>query len=93
MRLGADGDRRISLRVQMPELGDAVRVETPPTESVAAVKVSALAALYPEGEPPHAFVVKLNGFEVLDEAMSVTDAGAKDGSTFLLTFRRRRPVR
>ena len=93
VRLGADGERRITLRVQMPEVWDAVRIETPPGESVAAVKAGALAALYPEGEPAHAFVVKLNGYEVLDEAVSVTDAGAKDGSTFLLTYRRRRPVR
>jgi hypothetical protein len=93
VRLGADGQRRITLRVQMPEVWDAVRIETPPTEPVGAVKAGALAALYPEHEPLHAFVVKLNGYEVLDEGMSVADAGAKDGSTFLLTYRRRRPVR
>ena len=93
VRLGTDGEPRISLRVQMPEVWDAVRIESPPAGSVAAVKASALAALYPEGEPSHSFVVKLNGYEVLDEAVSVTDAGAKDGSTFLLTYRRRRPVR
>ena len=93
IRLGAADSKRITLRVQMPEVWDAVRIETPPTESVGAVKAEALAALYPEHEPTHAFVMKLNGFEVLDESVSVTDAGAKDGSTFLLTYRRRRPVR
>jgi hypothetical protein len=91
--LGSPDGKRITLRVQMPEVWDAVRVETPLTESVGAVKAEALAALYPEGEPAHAFVLKLNGFEVLDESVSVADAGAQDGSTFLLTYRRRRPVR
>ena len=91
--LGADGAKRISLRVQMPEVWDTVRIETPITESVAAVKSQALAVLDPHGEQAHAFVMKLNGYEVLDEAVSVADAGASDGSTFLLTYRRRRPVR
>ena len=39
------------------------------------------------------FVVKLNGFEVLDENVSVADSGATNGSTFLVSYRRRRPVR
>lgn len=93
VRLGAADAKHITLRVQMPEVWDVVRVETPPTESVGAVKARALAALHPEDEPMDAFVMKLNGFEVLDESMSVTEAGASDGSTFLLTYRRRRPVR
>jgi hypothetical protein len=93
VELGNHGGRRISLRVQMPETWDTVRVESPLTESVASVKDAALAALNPNGEPAVSFVMKLNGYEVLDEAVSVTDAGAKDGSTFLLTYRRRRPVR
>jgi hypothetical protein len=35
----------------------------------------------------------LRGFEVLDEDLPLTGAGASDGSIFLLTSRRRRPVR
>ena len=93
VRLGPDGDRGMTLRVQIPEIWDVVRVETPATESVGRVKAEALAALYPDGGLPDAFVMKLNGYEVLDESVSVADAGAKDGSTFLLTNRRRRPVR
>lgn len=93
LRLGSDGQQRISLRVQMPEVWDVVRIETPTSEPVAAVKAHALAALYPEDESPDAFVLKLNGYEVLDESVSVADSGAKNGSTFLLTYRRRRPVR
>ena len=91
--IGADGQPRVSLRVQMPEVWDVVRIEAPATEPVMTVKVQALAALYPEAESPDAFVMKLNGFEVLDESVSVADSGATNGSTFLLTHRRRRPVR
>ena len=93
VRLGVDGEPHITVRVQLLEAWDAVRVETPSTERVGAVKVQALAALQPNGDPPDAFVLKLNGFEVLDENVSVADSGAKNGSTFLLTYRRRRPVR
>ena len=91
--IGANGQPRISLRVQMPEVWDVVRIETPASESVGAVKAEALAALLPNGDPPDAFVLKLNGYEVLDESVSVADSGATNGSTFLLTYRRRRPVR
>ncbi|MDF2774422.1 MAG: hypothetical protein K0S86_3922 [Geminicoccaceae bacterium] len=93
LRLGDNGEGRITVRVQSPEVWDLVRVEAPPGESVLSVKAAALNALMPDGGPTHAFVMKLNGFEVLDEGASLTDAGAKDGSTFLLTYRRRRPVR
>ena len=39
------------------------------------------------------FVVKLRGWEILDEAASLADAGVIDGSILLLTYRRRRAVR
>jgi hypothetical protein len=93
IRLGADGQPRVSLRVQMPEVWDAVVVEAPSSEPVLSVKTNALAALLPDGDSADAFVLKLNGYEVLDESVSVADSGAKNGSTFLLTYRRRRPVR
>ena len=93
IRVGSDGQPRITIRVQLAEAWDTVRVETPATESVTAVKAEALAALRPNDAPADAFVVKLNGFEVLDENVSVADAGATNGSTFLLSYRRRRPVR
>ena len=57
------------------------------------VKLRALEALYPEAQMHQDFVVKLNGWEVLDESVSLTDAGVINGSTLLLTFRRRRAVR
>ena len=93
LRLGENGQPHITVRVQMPEVWDTVRVEVPATEPVIGVKEAALRALAPDGGPTTAFVMKLNGFEVLDEGASLADVGAKDGSTFLLTNRRRRPVR
>jgi hypothetical protein len=77
----------------MLEAWDVLRVETPATERVGALKAEALAALQPNGDPADAFVLKLNGYEILDENVSVADTGAKNGSTFLVTYRRRRPVR
>ena len=93
VRLGADGQPHITLRVQLLESWDAVRLETPPAEPVTSLKRAALAALRPEDQVADAYVLKLNGFEVLDENVSVAETGATDGSTFLLTYRRRRPVR
>jgi hypothetical protein len=83
----------ITVRVEVPEVWDAVRVEAPPVASIAVIKARALAALYPDGGPPDAFVMKLNGFEILDEHATLRDVGAVEGSTFLLTSRRRRPVK
>lgn len=83
----------ITVRVQVAEVWDAVRVTASPSEPVVAVKLAALEALYPQGELHEDFVTKLRGFEVLDENGSLADVGAADGSTFLLTYRRRRPLR
>jgi hypothetical protein len=87
------GTASITVRVEMPEVWDVVRAAVLPTESVLALKLRALAALYPSTEPPEAFVMKLRGFEVLNESDTMATVGAVDGSTFLLTHRRRRPVR
>jgi hypothetical protein len=94
IRLGPDDAAdRWTVRVQMPEVWDAVKVSVPADEPVAAVKARALEALHPGGGAIDAFVVKLHGVEVLDENASVAEVGATDGSIFLLTHRRRRPVR
>jgi hypothetical protein len=82
-----------TVRVEMPEVWDTVRAIVSPTTPIIELKGHALAALYPHGEPQAAFVLKLRGFEVLDERMTVEDTGAVDGSCYLLTHRYRRPVR
>ncbi|HJU66371.1 MAG TPA: hypothetical protein VJ596_11865 [Gemmatimonadaceae bacterium] len=92
LRLARPGEETISIRVQLPDVWDVVRLEVSPNEPVLSVKRAALAALEPAADPA-SYVIKLRGFEVLDEQLSVHDAGAVNGSIFLLAFRRRRPVR
>ena len=88
----ADVPGRITIRVQMADVWDMVRVTAPASTPVDEVRQLALAELLPEDQ--HAdVVVKLNGFEVLDETLSLNEAGVKEGSTLLITYRRRRPVR
>ena len=92
--LGApDAPDRWTVRVQMAEVWDAVRVSAPASEPVLAVKVAALEALFPQADYHDDYVVKLGGIEVLDENAALREAGAQDGSIFLVASRRRRPVR
>ena len=93
IRVADAGQATITLRAQVLEVWDTVRVEVAPTEPVLTVKVRALEALYPEADFHDEFVVKINGFEVLDENASVSDSGALDGSTYLIARRRRVPIR
>lgn len=93
IRLAPEGMPAITIRVEMPEVWDVVAIAVSPTEPVVRVKMSALTALYPEAEVHQDFVVKLNGWEILDEFAALADAGVIDGSILLLTFRRRRAVR
>lgn len=89
----AAGDNMLHLRVEVPEVWDVVRVDAQSTEPVRAIKLNALNALCPKALFPDDYVVKLGGAEIFDESMSVTAAGAKDNSIFVVTHRRRRPVR
>jgi hypothetical protein len=91
--LSRPGEAAITIRVEMPEVWDVVRVKASPSEPVVTVKRAALEALDIDASTPEEFVIKLRGWEVLDESASLTDAGAIDGSIFLMTYRRRRPVR
>lgn len=93
MQLRRGDESYLTIRVEMPEVWDTLRLEAAPTSPVLMVKTHALDALYPEGIDPNEFVMKLNGFEVRNEDETLAEAGAIDGSTFLLTFRRRRPIR
>lgn len=92
IHVGKTDGRALTLRVEVPEVWDVVRVSTAPDTTVEDLKAASLRALNPRANPD-AYVIKLRGFEVLDERTSVEDAGAIDGSIFLLTHRRRRPVR
>ena len=93
IRLAPPEAPAFTVRVEMPEVWDTIRAVVAPTTPVMELKRSALAALYPTDEPDTAFVLKLRGFEVLDEGMTVGQTSAVEGSCFLLTHRYRRPVR
>lgn len=93
IRLAPEGVETITIRVEMPEVWDVVRMVVSPTEPVLAVKVRALEAMFPEAQLHEDFVLKLRGWEILDEGAPLAEAGVIDGSILLLTHRRRRPVR
>lgn len=82
----------MKVRAQVLEAWDAIRIDADPAASVRSLKQLALRELYPENIPENEFVVKLNGFEILDEDAPLSATGARNGSTFLITDRRRRPV-
>lgn len=96
VRLGTDGDATdmIIVRVQVPEVWDTVRIQATRSATILEVKRRALAELMPDAAA-HAeeYVVKVRGFEVLDESVALQDAAVRDGTTLLVTSRRRRPVK
>ena len=91
--VGGGNGAVLHLRVQAAELWDTLRVDAPASSTMAAVKNAALTAFYPLGTDSAAFVVKLRGYEILDESQSLEACGVRDGSTILLTMRKRRAVR
>ena len=91
-KLGAPAGPALQLRAQVLEAWDAIRIDADPSASVKSLKQLALRELYPDSKHEREYVVKLNGFEVLDEDAPISDTTAKNGSTFLITDRRRRPV-
>jgi hypothetical protein len=93
LRMAEAGAAAITVRVQMAEVWDTVKVIVSPTEPVLGLKVRALEVLFPSGDFHEDFVLKLKGWEVLDENATLAAAGAVDGSTFLLQHRDRRAVR
>jgi hypothetical protein len=90
--VGAPGSTPLTIRVEVPERWDVALISAAPTASVRDVKRAALQFASPADDVDD-YVIKLRGFEVLDESVTLADAGARDGSIFLLTHRRRRPVR
>ena len=94
IELASPNGPSITVRVEMPEVWDVVRVHASPDERAVTVKRRALEVLMPGAElRDEDFVLKLNGWEVLDETASLAATGAVDGSIFLVTNRKRRPVR
>jgi hypothetical protein len=93
IRLPSDEGPRVTIRVQLLEAYDAVRVEAGANAAVVEVKVAALAELDPAAPFHDEFVVKHRGVEILDEALGLAAAGIPDGAIISVSHRRRRPVR
>ncbi|MGQ0538297.1 MAG: hypothetical protein ACT4R6_05070 [Gemmatimonadaceae bacterium] len=93
VRLGDLTADAIPLRVQVPEVWDALQIAASPSTPLLEVKRHALRALIPDEPNAEDFVVKLAGWEVLDETATLSALRVKPGATLLITSRRRRPVR
>jgi hypothetical protein len=91
--IGTPDASAITIRVQLAEAWDAVRVVVSPAESVAVVKARALEALDPGALPLEGYIVTYRGFEVLDDEVSLATAGVVNGATLFIAYRHRRPVR
>lgn len=91
LRLGAGGGQVLQLRAQVLEVWDAIRVDADPSASVKSLKHLALQTLSPRVNEDD-YVVKLHGWEILDENIPLSSTAARNGSIFLISDRRRRPV-
>jgi hypothetical protein len=90
LRLGS-GTAPLHLRAQVLEAWDAIRVDADPSASVKSLKRLALQTLSPDVNEDD-YVVKLHGWELLDENARISSTAARNGSIFLISDRRRRPV-
>jgi len=93
VRLVSDGTAAMLVRVEMPEAWDVVRFAVAPTTPALELKLRALEELLPSAEHAEDFVLKLRGWEVVDENAPLGDIGVQEGSILLLTSRRKKPVR
>ena len=93
LELAPPGPNTVSFRVQILEQWDAIRVTATPETTVRAVKERVHAAFNPDYPYLDEFVLKLHGWEMLDESAPIRESGIVNGSIILLGDRRRRPVR
>jgi hypothetical protein len=91
-KLGSPVGPAMQLRAQVLEAWDAIRVDADPSASVKSLKQLALKELYPDLKHEGEYVIKLHGFEILDEDAAISSTAARNGSIFLIADRRRRPV-
>jgi hypothetical protein len=91
-KLGSGSAPVLQLRAQVLEAWDAIRIDADPSASIKSLKHLALKELYPDIQNDDQYVVKLHGWEILDENAPISSTAAKNGSIFLISDRRRRPV-
>jgi hypothetical protein len=83
----------LTLRVAVADLWETVRVTANPETPVSVLKQRVVSEFFPDTPYPEDYVLKLRGWEVLDESGSLQECGVVDGSILLLAYRRRRAVR
>jgi hypothetical protein len=93
IQLAAAGGTPITIRVQLAEAWDMVRVNTSAHDSVETVKICALEILDPSAGSHNEYVITNRGIKILDEGQSLASAGVVNGATLLIEQRHRRPVR
>lgn len=82
----------MTIRVSLADLWETVRVSASPETPMTELKRRVVAEFFPDAYPED-FVLKLRGWEVLNENGSLQDCGVADGSILLMAYRRRRAVR
>ena len=91
LRLGSGAGEVLHLRAQVLETWDAIRIDADASATVKSLKHLALQTLAPDVNEDD-YVVKLHGWEILDENAPISSTKARNGSIFLISDRRRRPV-
>jgi hypothetical protein len=92
VRLG-EGSARMTIRVQFEALWDAFVVDASADTPILTIVSTMLQRFGVRDALPADFVVKLRGWEVKGADATVGSSGGKDGSTFLVHHRFRRPIR
>ena len=87
------GGGSVSPEQQVAEMWDAIRVTAHPDTAISELKQRVVNEFFPGHEYLDDFVLKLRGWEMLDENQSIKTGGMVDGSIVLLARRRRRPVK
>mgnify|MGYP003576715603 CR=1 FL=1 len=93
LEMAPPGPSTVSFRVQILEQWDAIRVTASAETTIGEVKERVHAAFNPDYPYADEFVLKLHGWEMLDENVPIGQSGIVNGSIILLGDRRRRPVR
>jgi len=93
IQLAAGGGAAMTIRVQLAEAWDMVRVATTANDTVESVKIRALEALDPSAGAHTEYVITNRGVKIFDEGQSLASAGVVNGATLLIEQRHRRPVR
>jgi hypothetical protein len=93
LELATAGSDTVSFRVQVAELWDAVQVTASPSMIVGDLKQRALEVFFPGESFAADYVLKLRGWEMLDETAPIGQSGVGPGAIVLVSQRRRRPIR